>query len=59
LAPGPLVGKLKKAIEKAILDGEIANEHDAALRYLLQIKDQMLKEPPGVPSHPKDKSDIQ
>ena len=59
LAPGPLVGKLKKAIEKAILDGEIANEHDAALRYLLQIKDQMLKEPPGVSSHPKDKSDIQ
>ncbi|MFQ5707067.1 MAG: CCA tRNA nucleotidyltransferase [bacterium] len=42
LKPGPLVGKLKKMIEEAILEGEIPNEHDAALAYLLQIKDAVL-----------------
>ncbi|MCG8603679.1 CCA tRNA nucleotidyltransferase [bacterium] len=40
LQPGPEVGKLKKMIEEAILEGEISNEHDAALAYLMQIKDQ-------------------
>lgn len=43
IPPGPTVGKLKKMIEEAILDGLIPNEHDAAYQYLLQIKDQVLE----------------
>jgi poly(A) polymerase len=42
LSQGKMVGVLKKAIEEAILDGRIPNEHDPALAYLLEIKDSML-----------------
>ncbi|HDP98329.1 MAG TPA: HD domain-containing protein [bacterium] len=44
LQPGPKVGKLKKLIEEAILDGAIPNDYDAAYEYLLQIKDQALND---------------
>jgi len=43
LQPGKLVGILKTAIENAILDGEIPNEHDPALAYLLSIKDEIIR----------------
>lgn len=44
LEPGPIVGKLKTAITDAILDGRIPNDHDAALAYLLSIKDEIVGE---------------
>jgi len=43
IGPGPAVGKLKKMIEEAILDGIIPNDHDAAFDYLLGIKDDALE----------------
>jgi poly(A) polymerase len=45
LQPGIVVGVLKSRIENAILDGVIPNDHDAALRYLLDIKDDILDQP--------------
>lgn len=46
LEPGPMVGKLKRMIEDAILDGIIPNEYDAALAYLRKIKDAVLENIP-------------
>jgi tRNA nucleotidyltransferase/poly(A) polymerase len=44
LKPGPTVGKIKKALEEAILDGKIPNEYEATKAYFLQIKDDYLKD---------------
>ena len=43
LKPGPTVGKIKKAIEEAILEGIIQNDHDAAWDYFLSIKESYYK----------------
>ena len=44
LRPGKLVGKIKKTIENAILDGEIENTYSAAFDYMMKLKDDMLNE---------------
>jgi len=38
--PGPVIGQVKDRIKDAIMDGEIANDHDEAYNYLLSIKDK-------------------
>jgi len=42
LEPGKKVGLIKKAIEEAILNGDIPNEHDAAFEFMMTNKDQIL-----------------
>ena len=44
LKPGPTVGKIKTALEEAILEGIIPNEYEATRKYFFEIKDEYLKE---------------
>ena len=43
LSPSKEVGIIKHKIEEAILDGIIPNEYDAALKYLYEIKEEVLQ----------------
>lgn len=43
LKPGPTIGKIKDALEEAILEGVIPNEYEAVKAYFLKIKDDYLK----------------
>ena len=47
IPPGPIVGKIKKALEEAILDGRVPNEHDAVFELLRQIKSQYIESEPS------------
>ena len=42
LKPGRDVGKIKEAIEEAILDGNIENKYDAAYAFMIKNKDEIL-----------------
>ncbi len=42
LKPGKAVGLLKKAVESAVLDGRIPNDHAAAMQYLRENREKIL-----------------
>lgn len=44
LKAGPTVGKIKTAIEEAILDGLLPNDYDESKKYFEKIKDKYLAE---------------
>lgn len=43
LKAGPTIGKIKHALEEAILEGIIPNEYEATKEYFFKIKDEYLK----------------
>jgi putative nucleotidyltransferase with HDIG domain len=43
IPPSKTVGLIKSAIEEAILDGKIGNNHEEAFEYFLKIKDEFIE----------------
>jgi putative nucleotidyltransferase with HDIG domain len=41
IPPGPQIGKIKKFIEEAILNGDVANEHDACMNLIIEHKEEL------------------
>jgi hypothetical protein len=46
LTEEPMVGVLKDMITDAILDSRIPNEHNAAMQYLLSMKNSIMNQAP-------------
>jgi putative nucleotidyltransferase with HDIG domain len=42
LEPGPVVGKIKKFVEDAILNGQVPNDHDACLDLIREHQSELL-----------------
>ena len=47
IAPGPEIGRIKSAIEEAILEGVIPNTREAALEYLYSLKESSQNNSPA------------
>jgi poly(A) polymerase len=44
LKPGPTIGKIKKALENAILDGKVENDYEKVKEYFFSIKEEYLSQ---------------
>jgi len=40
--PGPLIGRVKKFVQEAILEGDVPNDHDACVELIIQNKERFL-----------------
>lgn len=54
LPPCSILGELKDAVKEAILEGEVANEHDAAMAYVRQMAAQRRAEIEALGGHLAD-----
>jgi poly(A) polymerase len=47
ITPGPQVGRIKKFVEEAILEGDLQNDHDAVFDFLLKNKSKFILKTSG------------